>query len=39
MPNPNPKKEELTEEQVAEFKEAFLLFDKDGDGTITTKVR
>ncbi|XP_063444790.1 calmodulin-A-like isoform X2 [Mytilus trossulus] len=26
----------LTEEQVAEFKEAFSLFDKDGDGTITT---
>ncbi|PNH05810.1 Calmodulin [Tetrabaena socialis] len=28
---------ELTEEQIAEFKEAFALFDKDGDGTITTK--
>ena len=27
----------LTEEQIAEFKEAFSLFDKDGDGTITTK--
>ncbi|XP_041364814.1 calmodulin-A-like [Gigantopelta aegis] len=26
----------LTEEQIAEFKEAFSLFDKDGDGTITT---
>nr|BBN51000.1 yellow cameleon X 1.60 [synthetic construct] len=26
-----------TEEQIAEFKEAFSLFDKDGDGTITTK--
>ncbi|XP_021357513.1 calmodulin-beta-like isoform X3 [Mizuhopecten yessoensis] len=26
----------LTDEQVAEFKEAFTLFDKDGDGTITT---
>eukprot|EP01087_Luapelamoeba_hula_P016063 TRINITY_DN4900_c0_g1_i1.p1 TRINITY_DN4900_c0_g1~~TRINITY_DN4900_c0_g1_i1.p1 ORF type:complete len:168 (-),score=45.36 TRINITY_DN4900_c0_g1_i1:73-552(-) len=25
----------LTEEQVAEFREAFSLFDKDGDGTIT----
>ncbi|XP_045483868.1 calmodulin-beta isoform X2 [Pieris rapae] len=25
----------LTEEQVAEFKEAFMLFDKDEDGTIT----
>ena len=23
--------------QIAEFKEAFSLFDKDGDGTITTK--
>ena len=30
--------ESLTEEQIAEFKEAFSLFDKDGDGTITTKV-
>lgn len=29
---------DLTEEQVAEFKEAFLLFDRDGDGTITTSV-
>ena len=29
----------LTEEQIAEFKEAFSLFDKDGDGTITTKER
>jgi len=29
--------ERLTEEQIAEFKEAFALFDKDGDGTITTK--
>nr|AFD50641.1 CaYin1 NES [synthetic construct] len=27
----------LTEEQIAEFKEAFSLLDKDGDGTITTK--
>lgn len=26
-----------TEEQISEFKEAFSLFDKDGDGTITTK--
>ena len=29
--------EQLTEEQISEFKEAFALFDKDGDGTITTK--
>ena len=28
---------QLTEEQVAEFREAFSLFDKDGDGTITTR--
>uniref|UniRef100_A0A8D2JFL3 EF-hand domain-containing protein n=1 Tax=Sciurus vulgaris TaxID=55149 RepID=A0A8D2JFL3_SCIVU len=27
----------LTEEQIAEFKEAFFLFVKDSDGTITTK--
>lgn len=27
----------MTEEQIAEFKEAFSLFDKDGDGNITTK--
>ena len=27
--------EELSQEQIEEFKEAFLLFDKDGDGTIT----
>ena len=27
----------LTEEQIAEFKEAFSLFDRDGDGTITVK--
>merc|ERR1712017_32397 len=28
---------QLTDEQIAEFKEAFSLFDKDGDGTVTTK--
>merc|ERR1712226_1649607 len=28
---------QLTEEQIAEFREAFSLFDKDGDGTITTR--
>ncbi|RMC12509.1 hypothetical protein DUI87_10027 [Hirundo rustica rustica] len=33
----NAKADQLTEEQIAEFKEAFSLFDKDGDGTITTK--
>mmetsp|Transcript_18633 Transcript_18633/g.20258 ORF Transcript_18633/g.20258 Transcript_18633/m.20258 type:complete len:189 (+) Transcript_18633:256-822(+) len=27
----------LTEEQIAEFKEAFSLFDKDGDGTISVR--
>lgn len=27
----------LTEEQKAELKEAFSLFDRDGDGTITIK--
>jgi calmodulin len=27
----------LTKEQIAEFKEAFQIFDKDGDGLITTK--
>jgi len=26
--------DQLTEEQIAEFKEAFSLFDKDGDGTL-----
>ncbi|CAF4052927.1 unnamed protein product, partial [Adineta steineri] len=29
--------DQLTEEQIAEFQEAFSLFDKDGDGTITTR--
>ncbi|XP_031196976.1 calmodulin-like [Mastomys coucha] len=29
--------DQLTEEQIAEFKEAFSLLDKDGDGTITSK--
>eukprot|EP01026_Neomeris_dumetosa_P037565 TRINITY_DN30455_c0_g1_i1.p4 TRINITY_DN30455_c0_g1~~TRINITY_DN30455_c0_g1_i1.p4 ORF type:complete len:150 (-),score=34.44 TRINITY_DN30455_c0_g1_i1:512-961(-) len=29
--------DKLSEEQISEFKEAFALFDKDGDGTITTK--
>ena len=29
--------DQLTEEQITEFKDAFSLFDKDGDGTITAK--
>ncbi|BGP19599.1 Calmodulin-3 [Rhodosporidiobolus nylandii] len=29
--------DQLSEAQIAEFKEAFSLFDKDGDGTITTR--
>uniref|UniRef100_A0A663EY28 EF-hand domain-containing protein n=1 Tax=Aquila chrysaetos chrysaetos TaxID=223781 RepID=A0A663EY28_AQUCH len=32
-----PQADQLTEEQIAEFKEAVSLFDKDGGGTITTK--
>lgn len=31
------KAEKLSEQQIAEFKEAFSLFDKDSDGKITTK--
>ena len=27
----------LSDEQIAEYKEAFSLFDKDGDGTINIK--
>ncbi|ROJ78955.1 Calmodulin [Anabarilius grahami] len=37
IPNAAQEADQLTEEQIAEFKEAFSLFDKDGDGTITTK--
>ncbi|XP_062197463.1 uncharacterized protein LOC133900370 [Phragmites australis] len=29
--------QQLSKEQIDEFREAFSLFDKDGDGTITTK--
>ena len=29
--------DKLTEEKISEFKEAFSLFNKDGDGCITTK--
>lgn len=31
--------ENITEEQIEEFREAFALFDKDGDGVINNKVR
>lgn len=34
---PRLQAEQLSEEQIAEYKEAFSLFDKSGDGTITTK--
>jgi calmodulin len=34
---PPPMADTLSEEQISEFKEAFSLFDKDGDGQITTK--
>lgn len=30
--------EHLTEEQIAEFKEAFSLFDKDGDGMVSMRI-
>ncbi|PIA61539.1 hypothetical protein AQUCO_00300812v1 [Aquilegia coerulea] len=29
--------ERFSEEQISEFKEAFAIFDKDGNGCITTK--
>ncbi|RHN66621.1 putative EF-hand domain pair protein [Medicago truncatula] len=35
--SPPPMADQLTDDQIAEFKEAFSLFDKDGDGCITTK--
>ena len=31
--------DQLTEEQIAEFKEAFSLFDKDGDGKLMDWIR
>ncbi|KAJ8123086.1 hypothetical protein O1611_g9681 [Lasiodiplodia mahajangana] len=34
MVSPLQSADSLTEEQVSEFKEAFSLFDKDGDGTV-----
>lgn len=30
-----PQADQLTEEQISEYREAFQLFDRDGDGTIT----
>lgn len=30
--------DQLTEEQIAEFKEAFSLFDKDGDGEFVSRM-
>lgn len=32
------KERSLTEEQIAEYKEAFSLLDKDGDGVIETSL-
>ena len=32
---PELSMDQLTDAQIAEFHEAFLVFDKDGDGTIT----
>jgi len=37
MVSGSSKMSNLSAEQISEFKEAFSLFDKDGDGTITTK--
>ncbi|XP_004401596.1 PREDICTED: calmodulin-A-like [Odobenus rosmarus divergens] len=37
LPLARTRTAQLTEEQIAEFREAFSLFDKDADGTITTK--
>lgn len=31
------KKLQLTPEEIDEFREAFMMFDKDGNGTISTK--
>jgi calmodulin len=31
--------DQLTDDQIAEFKEAFSLFDKDGDGKLLSRPR
>ncbi|PAA49736.1 hypothetical protein BOX15_Mlig030324g1 [Macrostomum lignano] len=36
-PGGSGNSDELTEDQIGEFREAFSLFDKDGDGAITNK--
>ena len=35
MPSSGGGADQLTEDQIAEFKDAFTLFDKNGDGKIT----
>jgi calmodulin len=37
MTEPAPEGNGLTPEQIAEFREAFNIFDKDGDGRVTVK--
>nr|POF08019.1 calmodulin-related protein [Quercus suber] len=37
FPKTTKMADQLTDDQISEFKEAFSLFDKDGDGCITTK--
>ncbi|XP_027461685.1 calmodulin-1-like [Zalophus californianus] len=37
LPFAHTRADQMTEEQIAEFKEAFSPFEKDGNGTITTK--
>ncbi|XP_066911264.1 calmodulin-like isoform X4 [Clytia hemisphaerica] len=37
MPDPFEEAMKFTDEQIEEVKEAFAIFDKNGDGTITTK--
>ncbi|XP_026462100.1 calmodulin-like [Ctenocephalides felis] len=35
MASTRPHRENMTDEQIAEFREAFALYDKDGDGAIS----